>query len=161
MTTRQWLIVTALLFPPWAAFMVQVFWFVDPATPMEIVYQHDAFLGRPAFNREDAKKFELHDVDSGQAVWIYREVCMDGSHSGTVQARWIAGAFEWASPERPVVNDEKFCGARSSNLIAPTSSPTRTFTYKAQFVFEVNPLRTVIVNAPPINVTVHAPFAPR
>lgn len=152
------LVVALFLVPPYIALLVGLYWrFLDNAAPVELVYQHPKFLYGPADNRDEAKLKETDFVMSGGTVWIYRELCTFRSLYGTVRGDWVAGAFVWQTPERSLVPRKLGCVNESFTLTAPTSNPTRDFTYQVEWLYEVNPLVTVAVAMPALHLRVYAP----
>lgn len=160
MTMRRsdWLVVLSFLVPPWAALLVGCYWyFLDRDPPLTLVYQHERFLSEPAETKAQAVTLSVDTVPSGAHVWIYREVCMrDGVRPGMVEPYWQAGSFQWAAPQR-TWPPKSGCYGRSYGIVAPSTSPSRDFTYLSTVVFENNPLVMSRVELPPMKLRVLAP----
>ena len=133
--------VAALLVPPWLMFVVSVYWlFFDNADRIEVVYEHPRFLSAPAHNRTEAAALAVDVVKSHTSLYIYREICVRSPVIGTVKAVWESNTFVWAAPERPIPEFATGCFVESFNVVAPSSSPSRDFVYKASWWIEQNPL---------------------
>jgi hypothetical protein len=49
------------------------------------------------------------------------------------------------------------CYSRSFNIRVPTTSPTRDFTYRVTWVYDLNPLASAEIEMPSIELRVFAP----
>ena len=158
--TWQFMLIILLLAPPWALFLVACYWvFWDVEPPVELVYQHPMFVVQPAKNRDEARLFQTETVRSGAPVWIYREICVRHEYVGTMRAAWDNNTSSWPAPERPVEESKIGCRAVPSYLLAPSSNPSRTFVYRAALWTENNPLTTIRIDLPPLQLRVIAPGA--
>jgi len=150
-------IVWALLIPPWAFLLLLCYWyFLDTQLPLIINYSHGHFTSEPATNRADAAAKELHEVLGGTTVWTYREICVMRDVPGTLRARWDAASFSWTVPDVNFLPSSLGCRNAAYAVIVPTSNPTRTVQYKTTRDYQVNPIKTINVPAPPIPITILA-----
>jgi hypothetical protein len=151
------LIVWMLLVPPWAVFLLICYWyFVDARPPLIINYSHPYFLSNPAVDRADAESKQITEVLGGSTVWTYREVCVMRDTTGVLRSRWDAEGFSWTVPEQAFVPSPIGCRNVSYAVIVPTSNPTRSVVYRSVRDYDVNPIKTVSVVAPPIPLTILA-----
>jgi hypothetical protein len=152
------MVVGALLIPPWSVFLLACYWtFIDNEPPIVVRYEHPLFLSEPAQDRVEAERFSVREVASGKRVYVYREICMDGQHDGTLRSVWESKSFVWPAAERAYYNPTRECQRRNDEVLAPSSNPTREFLYRAWWVFDVNPLTTVNIPARQIPLRVLAP----
>ena len=156
----QWLIIGALLAPPWAVFLTACYWiFLDTDPAVRVNYQHPKFLSRSVDNRAEAFDWEIDVVRGGTQVFAYREICVDRVPIGTVSAVWESGNFAWPAPERPIREFALGCRNESFGLVAPSSNPSRTFLYRPRWTLEQNPLTSLRVDLKPLQLRVLAPGA--
>ena len=155
---RSHLTIVALLFPLYAALGVAAYWlFVDVTPPLIVEYQHPRFLSRPVESRSEAVTAEITEAKSGAVVWIWRETCKTRAIGGEGRPVWQSGAFQWGGPQRTLPPGVVGCRGRATEVDVPTTSPSREFTYLLTVNFQLNPLTSVDVVYPPINVRVLAP----
>jgi len=151
------LLVAAFLIPPWAAFLLGMYWyFIDASPPYVINYSHPFFTAQPAESRVDATEKQITEALGGSTVWTYRETCVLRDISGTLRVRWDAEAFSWSVPEVAFLNSPVGCKTQAYAVILPTSNPTRHVVYRSTRVYDLNPIKTVEVHAPPIPITILA-----
>ena len=145
------------LVPPWVIFLLACYWyFIDVAPPLVINYSHGHFTSQPATDRMDAATKEIHEVLGGSTVWTYREICVVRDISGTLRARWDAEAFSWTVPDVDFLPSPIGCRSTAYAVLVPTSNPTRNVAYKTTRDYQVNPIKTISVPAPPIPLTILA-----
>jgi len=155
--TRSNILTFFLLAPLYAAVLLAGYWLlIDTDPPLTVEYQHPRFLLLPARSRDEARQYEISEAPSGGTVYVYRETCRTKNTPGEGRPVWRSGAFEWGGPQRTVPGHVG-CVNRSTEVDAPTTSPSREFTYLMTASFQVNPLHRSEVAYPPIPLRVLSP----
>ena len=156
MKKTTWL-VWLLLVPPWAFLMLLCYWyFLDNQAPLIINYSHGHFTSQPATSQIDAAAKEIHEVLGGSTVWTYREICVVRETPGTLRARWDAAGFSWTVPDVDFLSSTPGCHSNAYAVNVPTSNPSRAVQYKTAREYQVNPIKTISVPAPPIPLMILA-----
>jgi len=146
-----------LLFPPWSVFLLLCYWyFLDTQAPLIINYSHGHFTSQPATSQIDAAAKEIHEALGGSVVWTYREICVVRDLPGTLRARWDAAGFSWTVPDVDFLSSTIGCHNNAYAVNVPTSNPSREVQYKTARDYQVNPIKTISVSAPPIPLTILA-----
>ena len=154
---RSYWTVVMLLLPQYGALLMAGYWlFIDTAPPLIIEYQHPKFLSRPVESKVEAVAAEIVEAKSGSVVWIWRETCRTRPIPGEGRPIWQSGAFFWGGPQRTVPAGVVGCRGRATEVDVPTTSPTRNFTYLLTVNFQVNPLTSIDVVYPPVELRVLA-----
>lgn len=146
----------SLALTPWAILGLGIYWMVEPV-PVRVVYVAPQFAIAPVTSRAEASEFAITEAHGGSTVWRYIEYCVDRPFSGTVHRSWVNESMVWHAPDLPTaLSRDVGCGSRSIAVQVPTSNPTRTFQFVQKLDIEVNPLRTVEIDYPPIRLTILA-----
>jgi len=161
MKLTSWGIVLAFLLPPWLTLGTICYWyFLDNEAPMTIEYSSPLFLSQPAENREEAEKYTIKTAKAGDYVWTYREICVaEDEVQGILKQRWDSGThngFSWSMPEIKFAS-EKGCRKASYAIQTPALNFTREVIYNSVREYQVNPLKTIIVRAAGIPLTIVFP----
>jgi hypothetical protein len=159
-TKRSWqfAIVSILLAPPWAAFMLACYWvFLDNQSPVEVRYQSELFTSIRAESRDEARRTAITEAVGGTDVYIYREICTTHEGESVADGRplWRGHEFVWSPPQRTAVFLPG-CSSRSYQVDTPVVKKTQTYTYTISTVFRVNPLTVVDMVMPPVSLTLRA-----
>jgi hypothetical protein len=157
-TRRQWIVVAILLGPVYVAAAMMGYWLFWPMPPtLEVAYSHPLFCDRPCETREEAKQFQIAEVPSGTPyVWHYREIQINAQRVGAIRSSWQSGAFIWNSPQIATLGSEPGHYTRAVAVEPPTSSPTRLFTWRLSFHYDVTPMRTEDIAFQPVQLRVVA-----
>ena len=156
---RLQLLIAALLLPLYSSFFVFAYWlFIDVKPPLTVQYQHPKFLSSPVNSRAEAAATEITEAESGSTVWVWREICRLRKIEGEGRPSWESGSFQWGGPQR-TLSGPVGCVGRASPVDVPSVLESRNFTYRTATVFELNPLSTVTVEYPPLELRVHGSSA--
>ncbi len=158
MTGRQWVVVGVLLGPVYAAALLGAYWAWWPLPPtIEVLYSHPYFCDRPCETREEAQRYQVYSVMSGDdEVWHYREIKVNAQRLGAIRASWQSGSFIWNSPQVATLRSPPGIYHRSVAVQPPTSNPTRDFAYQLSFHYELTPMREESIEFPPVRLRVIA-----
>ncbi len=142
------------LYSPWlvlALGLPLILWWSFEPEPLTITYVAPAFLAQPVDSREEAGRHYLSEAVGGTTVWRYVEYCVHRPYEGTSHRAWVGDALVWHAPDLPTqFSRVKGCGSISIAVPVPQSSPARDFNFVQRMTIQLNPLRTVQVEYPPI-----------
>lgn len=145
---------------PLAFFLVVVpviFWWLFEPPPVELKYVAPHFSDRPVESREEAARHTVVAVRGGQEVYRYVEFCVHRAFVGTARRSWVNSAMVWHAPDVPTaLSREVGCRSASIAVEVPTSNPSRTFKFVQAMEVTVNPIRTDVIEYPPIPLTILA-----
>jgi hypothetical protein len=153
---KSWWIVLLVLGPAYAAVGVVGYWLWWPLPPtLEVVYSHPLFCSQPCETREEAKLYQVAEVRSGTPyVWHYREIRINSQRVGAIRSSWQSGSFIWNSPQVATLGSEAGIYTRAVAIEPPTSSPTRDFTWRLSFHYDITPMREESIVFPPVKLRV-------
>jgi hypothetical protein len=151
-------VITGLLVLPWFAVIVgtalTAWWLLEPV-PVEVTYAAEHFTNVEARTRAEAIANPVHEVVGGTVVYRWVEFCVNRPFTGTSHRSWVNESMVWNAPDLPTqLSRTVGCDARSFPVLVPTSSPTRTFDYVHHIEVQTNPIRTDIVDYPPLPLTI-------
>lgn len=156
--SKSWWIVVGLLGPAYAAAAVVGYWLLWPLPPtLEVVYSHPRFCSQQCETREDALRYQIDQVISGEeSVYHYREIKINAQRIGAIRSSWQSGSFIWNSPQIATLGSPPGVYRRSIAVQPPTSNPTRDFIYQLSFHYHPTPLREENIEFPPVSLRVVA-----
>ena len=157
MTRSSWIVV-GLLGPAYATAVVVAYWWLWPLPPtIEVLYSHSHFCSQQCETREEAQKYQIEHVVSGEdVVWHYREIKINAQRVGAIRSSWQSGAFIWNSPQIATLGSPPGVYHRSVAVQPPTSNPTRDFAYQLTFHYDLTPMREESIEFPPVRLRVVA-----
>jgi hypothetical protein len=150
-----------LFYLPWAilfaAAPVFAYWWWEP-TPLTIEYTSPLFSREPVRTRDAAQYAAVSQIAGGSTVYRYIEYCVHKPFSGRIQRAWVGSAIVWPAPDTTTtVSTAVGCTSNSFAVEVPTSSPSRTFSYRQTMHIGVNPIRTDTIEYPPIALRILSP----
>lgn len=146
----------SLALTPWAILGLGIYWMLEPS-PLVVKYVAPHFASVPVESRADADEFAVTEISGGQTVYRYLEYCVYRPFSGTAHRSWVNQSMVWPAPDLPTALSRTVgCDKRSIAVQVPTSNPTRTFDFVQRLHIEINPLRTIEIDYPPIRLTILA-----
>lgn len=141
---------------PWALALLLGYWALEPV-PLRVTYVAPLFSSQPVDSRASADAYAISEVVGGSTVWRYVEYCVDRPFTGEIRRSWVNPAMVWAAPDLPTaLSRTQGCSRRSIAVEVPTSNPTRMFEFVQRLRIQVNPVRTVEIDYPPITLRILA-----
>lgn len=132
-----------------------VAWWLFEPVPVEVRYVAPNFVSEPVDTAEQAEAKRVVAVKGGTVVYRFVEYCVRRPFTGTARRSWVSPALVWHAPDVPTsLSRERGCAAANLSVEAPTSSPSRTFAFVQRMEIPMNPLRTAVIEYPPIPLTI-------
>lgn len=91
---------------------------------------------------------------AGGSIMVPREYCTDGKYDGIVN-RFISDTIVYRLTDTPITKS-KGCFERDFVVSVPSILPPGHYVYNSRIIYRINPLKTKIVELPPIPFTVIA-----
>ena len=133
-----------------------IWWLAEPV-PVTITYTAPAFLSSPVTERPSPKLY-AHEAPGGSTLYRWVEYCVSKPFNATVHRSWVGKAIVWPAPDLPTrLSREVGCRGASIVVEVPTSNPSRSFEFVQTMTIELNPLRTEMIEYPPIPLHILAP----